>query len=152
MNISLAFRIIIIWAFSILLVSAVFSPEADGASDYNCGNKSNQFCQVKVVGLYDGDTFYVDIPKIHTLFGKRLGIRVLGIDTPELRGGTVETKAQGQLAKYFTKNLLDNAKRVDLKDCVKGKYFRIVCDVWIDNSVNLTQELLKANLGVPYDK
>lgn len=115
----------------------------------NCGNKSNDFCQVKPTRVYDGDTFYVDIAKLHTLFGKGLGIRVKGVDTPELRGGSAYEKAMAQKAKAFTTEAIMNAKRIDLTDCTRGKYFRIVCHVVYDGK-SLTEELINNKLAVPY--
>jgi len=151
-----------------------YSANASGLADWlgGCGGKVNNFCQVKVERVYDGDTFFVNIPKVHSLFGKTLGIRVKGIDTPELRGGTKESKARGILARDFAANLLKKAKRVDLKDCTRGKFFRIVCDVYLSGltkpkddenkyldgdyissgSVSLATELLKAGLAEVYDK
>lgn len=117
----------------------------------DCGNKTNNFCQVKATSVYDGDTFYVDIPKLHSLFGKKLGIRVAKVDTPELRGGSQYEKYMAKKAKEFTVNAVLNAKRVDLRNCVKGKYFRIVCDVIYDGK-NLSEELINNKLAVPYDK
>ena len=40
----------------------------------------------QIVEVYDGDTFKVDLPGMHALFGDDLSIRVLGIDTPEMKG------------------------------------------------------------------
>lgn len=116
-----------------------------------CGNSSKNFCNVKVLSVYDGDTFFVHIPKVHPLFGERLGVRVFGIDTPELRGGSNYEKAMAKKAKEFTKDMLDNAKKVDLNDCVKGKYFRIVCSIKCDDK-DLGQELIKNKLAVPYNE
>jgi endonuclease YncB( thermonuclease family) len=114
----------------------------------DCGNKTPNFCQAKLVSVYDGDTFKVTIPKLHKLFGEKLSIRVKGVDTPELRGSEYE-KAMGKKAKAFTKSFLESAKRIDLKNCVRGKYFRIVCDVYADGK-NLTKELIKNDLGIVY--
>ena len=40
----------------------------------------------QIVEVYDGDTFKIDLPGMHALFGDNLSIRVLGIDTPEMKG------------------------------------------------------------------
>lgn len=128
-----------IFALLVLFPNLVFA---------NCGNDNN-FCQVKPTRVYDGDTFYVDIPKLHPLFGKGLGIRVYGVDTPELRGKSAYEKAMAQKAKEFTVNAVMKAKRVDLMDCVKGKYFRIVCKVKYDGK-DLSEELINAKLAVKY--
>jgi len=114
-----------------------------------CGKVSRNFCNVKVVDLYDGDTFYINLPKVPSLLGKRLGIRVKGIDTPEIRGGSAYEKAMAKKAKIFTKKMLDGARKVDLKSCVRGKYFRIVCNVYIDGK-SLAKALVRNGLAVKY--
>lgn len=117
----------------------------------NCG-KYGDFCNVKVVGVYDGDTFYIDLPKEHSLFGERLGIRVRGIDTPEIRTKSPFEKWAAYKAKDFTSNFLATAKKVDLTECSRGKYFRLVCHAIADKKYNLGEQLLEQGLAVPYDK
>ena len=40
----------------------------------------------QVVDVYDGDTFKIDLPSMHPLFGDDISIRLFGVDTPEMRG------------------------------------------------------------------
>jgi endonuclease YncB( thermonuclease family) len=40
----------------------------------------------KVISVYDGDTFRVDIDSLPPIVGKNIPIRVNGVDTPEIRG------------------------------------------------------------------
>ena len=40
----------------------------------------------KVISVYDGDTFRVDINSLPPIVGKNIPIRVNGVDTPEIRG------------------------------------------------------------------
>jgi hypothetical protein len=49
----------------------------------------------QVVDVYDGDTFKIDLPSMHPLFGDDISIRLFGVDTPEMRGTTDEVKAMG---------------------------------------------------------
>lgn len=136
---------------AIFLIVACQNSFAGGFADWwaNCGN-DNSFCQAKVVRVYDGDTFYVNIDKVHSLFGEELGIRVKGIDTPELKGGTPESKALGIKARDFTQKFLDESKRVDLHNCTRGKFFRIVCEVIGSKDKSLATELLNAKLAEKY--
>jgi micrococcal nuclease len=39
----------------------------------------------KIIKVYDGDTFYADIEGWHDIVGKRIGIRITGIDTSKIR-------------------------------------------------------------------
>lgn len=106
----------------------------------------------KYLETYDGDTFFVDIPGPHPIFGKRLGIRVAGVDTPEIRTRNKFEKKLGLLARDFTKSILENGKNLELIDCVRGKYFRIVCKVKNSKTEDLTTDLLKNGLAEPYGK
>ena len=121
------------------------------AEKRNCG-KYGDFCNVKVVDFYDGDTFFIDLAHEHHIFGDRLGVRVKGVNTPELRSSSQFEKMAARAARDYTKQNLLEAKKVDLLDCTKGKYFRIVCYVKIDRDRDLSQELLDKGLAVPYDK
>ena len=40
----------------------------------------------RIISVYDGDTFRVDIDELSDIVGKNIAIRILGIDTPEIRG------------------------------------------------------------------
>lgn len=120
-------------------------------SHAKCGNNSNNFCNVKVVSVYDGDTFFIDLPKVHPLFGKRLGVRVWGVNTPEMRSRSIYEKAMAKKAKKYTQDFIERSKKVTLINCKKGKYFRIVCAVLGDNE-DLATHLIKNGLGVEYMK
>ncbi|PLX68399.1 MAG: hypothetical protein C0602_08415 [Denitrovibrio sp.] len=61
-----------------------------------------------------------------------------------------EIKSLAQRAKQFTVQQLRSAKLVELRNVQRGKYFRIVADVYIDDK-NLGEMLIKAGLGKPYD-
>ena len=54
--------------------------------------------RAKAVRVVDGDTVYFEVD---VGFKTKMthSMRLLGIDTPEIRGGTDESKAKGQLAK-----------------------------------------------------
>jgi endonuclease YncB( thermonuclease family) len=104
----------------------------------------------EVTSVYDGDTFRVNISGIHTLIGERIGIRVAGIDTPEMRGKCDKEKQLARKAKQYTVAFLRNAKKIELRNVKRGKYFRIVADVYADG-ISLTDALIHYNLGVTYD-
>jgi endonuclease YncB( thermonuclease family) len=40
----------------------------------------------RIISVYDGDTFRVDIDELSDIVDKNIAIRILGIDTPEIRG------------------------------------------------------------------
>lgn len=107
------------------------------------------FNKVTLASVYDGDTFRVYLACRYHLFCKSIPVRVRGVDCPEIRGGTNETKILAKQAKKFTKNFLNSGK-ILLRNCGRDKYFRILCDVKV-NGKNLSEELIKAGHAVPYD-
>jgi endonuclease YncB( thermonuclease family) len=104
---------------------------------------------VVVKRVYDGDTFFVDIVNYPDLVGKDIAVRIYGIDTAEMRGGTPEIKAKAKLAKEYLKMILRNAKNIELRNVKRGKYFRIVADVYADGN-NVAEMMLKAGMAVRY--
>ncbi|MDX9742806.1 MAG: thermonuclease family protein [Arcobacteraceae bacterium] len=104
----------------------------------------------KVVSVYDGDTFKVNIELYPKIIGTNILIRVNGIDTPELKGKCSKENLLGKQAKYFTQYLLNKSKHIELKNTQRDKYFRIVADVYVDNK-NIANELIENGLAVPYD-
>ena len=105
---------------------------------------------VEVVAIYDGDSFTANIPEWPPIVGERIGVRVRGVDTPELRGGCQAETEAARVAKQFTVALLRNAKVVDLQRIERGKYFRLLAEVWVDGQ-RLDRLLIQAGHGVAYD-
>ena len=104
----------------------------------------------QIVEVYDGDTFKIDLPSQHPLFGDDISVLVLGIDTPELRGTSDEVKALAYKANNRTQELLSDAKTIELKNPQRDKYFRIVEEVWIDGE-SLGEKLKSEGLTKEYD-
>ena len=118
----------------------------------NISAKTNNYGNAtvaEVTSIYDGDTFRANIIGFPTIVGEHMSIRINGIDTPELRGKCPEEKAQAKLAKQFTVKHLRSAKRITLKNIKRGKYFRLIADVYVDG-VNLAEQLIKNNHAVEY--
>ena len=116
-----------------------------GINDKNFGTLQVQ----SVTSIYDGDTFRANIKGVHPVIGERMSIRVAGIDTPEIRGKCPKEKALAKKAKMETVSFLRNARRIELRNVKRGKYFRIVADVYADNK-SLTENLAAKGLGVRY--
>lgn len=114
-----------------------------------CGSDENSFRCVDLVSVYDGDTAKFNIKGMHPLLGKEISVRVGGIDTPEIRTKNKCEKQQGRTAKRLVENMLKHAKRIDLLQCKRGKYFRLVCEIVAD-SKNISEILLKNNLAYRY--
>ena len=81
------------------------------------------FYDVEVTKVYDGDTITVNLPYVHPLLGKKLGIRIYGIDTPEIRGKCAKEKEMALIAKEAVLKAIElNGGVVNLKNCSRGKY------------------------------
>jgi endonuclease YncB( thermonuclease family) len=104
----------------------------------------------KVISVYDGDTFRVDIASLPPIVGKNIPIRVNGVDTPEIQGKCKYEKNLALKARDFVRIKLTNAKEIKLTNLQRGKYFRVVANVVVDG-VSLEQELLDNELAYRYD-
>ena len=104
----------------------------------------------EVTSIYDGDTFRCNLHGYPPIAGERIGIRINGIDTPEMRDNRPKIKALARKAKQYAVQRLREGKQVVLRNMQRGKYFRIVADVYVDGS-SLGQELISAGLAKPYD-
>lgn len=119
-------------------------------SNDGCKHEDAAFRCVKYIKNYDADTITVDIPNVHPLIGRRISVRVRHIDTPEIKGKLPCEKEAARTAKKLIENLLKNAKRIDLENVDKDKYFRILADVVVDGK-SLKNLLLKNNLAYAYE-
>ena len=107
------------------------------------------FYDVEVTKVYDGDTITVNLPYVHPLLGEKIGVRIYGIDTPEIRGKCAREKELAEIAKAEVKHVIAlSNNKVDLRNCSRGKYFRIVCEVY--TSSNIAEDLLHKNMAYPY--
>lgn len=112
--------------------------------------KNNSAVVNKVISVYDGDTFNVDINGWPPVVGVDMPIRINGIDTPEINGKCMAERQMAQAAKKVAYSLLAGAKLVQLRNLKRDSFFRIVADVYADG-VNVGDYLLKRGYAVPYD-
>lgn len=115
----------------------------------DCRHDKNAFRCVKVLKNYDGDTITVEIPEVHPLIGEKISVRVNGIDTPEIKTSNTCEKNAGRAAQRLVENLLKGAKRVDLENIQRDKYFRILADVKADGQ-SIKDLLIKNQLAYEY--
>jgi len=104
----------------------------------------------EVISIYDGDTFRVTIHAWPSIIGVSMPVRVNGVDTPEMRGKCQTEKDIALLAKKFTIQTLRSAKTIELRNIKRGKYFRLVADVFADGQ-SLAEGLINKQLAVRYD-
>lgn len=103
----------------------------------------------KIIKVYDGDTFYADLYNLPDIFAKNIGIRLIGIDTPELRGSDSCNKALAKAAQTFLDQRLRSACHVELRNISRDKYFRIDAVVYVD-SINLNQLMVEKGYAKVY--
>lgn len=126
-----------------LIFVLIFSVYTQAAPQYGTVTVS------KVISVYDGDTFRVNIDSLPPIVGKNIPIRVNGVDTPEIRGKCQYEKNLALKARDFVRNKLANAKEIKLTNLQRGKYFRVVANVVVDG-VSLEKELLDNELAYEY--
>lgn len=103
----------------------------------------------EVINVYDGDTFRVNIDELPPIIGENIAIRILGIDTPEIKGNCQRERQLAIKARDFTRKYLNSGSVISLTDLKRDKYFRILANVYIDGK-NLGDALLMQNLAVVY--
>ena len=129
--------------FTLLLLSALY---AQSLKDMTFGSAT----VLKVTSIYDGDTFRADIKDYPDIVGKRMSIRINGIDTPEIKAHCEKEKILARVAKQATVLMLRNAHTIELRNIKRGKYFRIIADVYADGE-SVAEELKQKHLAVSYD-
>jgi micrococcal nuclease len=107
-------------ALSMMAITAQAAPPSQSRYDF------------PVTGIYDGDTFYIEMPGLPPEL-RRLGVRVRGIDTPEMHGKCEAEVHNALAAKAFTTRvLLANGNRVTLQGLRWDKYGgRVDADVYV---------------------
>jgi len=103
----------------------------------------------EVTSIYDADTFRANIKDWPPIIGRHVPIRIRGMDAPEIRGRCPAEKKAAQRARKETVSLLRNAENIELRQLQRGKYFRILAEVYVDGK-NLADALIIKKLARPY--
>ena len=99
----------------------------------------------KILKVSDGDTVVFEAPFLPAPLKPQLSLRVLGVDTPEkgARAGCPKEAAAAEAASAFTKNLVANAKSIQIELKEHDKFGgRVLGDVIIDGQ-KLSELLIK---------
>ncbi len=125
-----------------LVIVGVPRPEPAPAADYAW----------PVVRVIDGDTVRVHVESFPPELAA-IKVRLRGVDTPE-KGGRAKCEAEreaGRAATAFTERAVAGAGAVLVRDPAWGKWGgRIVADVILDG-FSLSEALIAAGHGRPYD-
>jgi micrococcal nuclease len=98
---------------------------------------------------YDGDTCYVTVPSLPEEL-QSMSIRILGIDTPEIRGECETEKELAKKARELANSLFRSATVIEFKDIDWDKYGgRILTNVYLDGQL-YSEKLIASGLAKPY--
>jgi len=101
----------------------------------------------EVKKVYDGDTITVDFDLGFGITLRKQKIRLLGINTPEVRG---ESREQGLISRdRLRERILGKTVTIKTSKDKKGKYGRWLGEVFIKDE-NINQWLLNEGLAVVY--
>jgi micrococcal nuclease len=99
---------------------------------------------------YDGDTCYVVAKTLPDTL-RNMSIRILGIDTPEIRADCTEEKDLALQGRAFANDMFRNANNIEFRNLKWDKYGgRILADVYIDG-MSYKHEIIEAGLAREYD-
>jgi endonuclease YncB( thermonuclease family) len=104
----------------------------------------------KVIKVYDGDTITIaaKLPYKESPVYK-FQVRLLGIDTPEIKGHCEKEKDLAVIARDALHDKIFG-KIVELKNVSNEKYGRILADIYLD-TLHINKWLLDAKYAVPYN-
>lgn len=122
----------------------------------SCFAYHDDITNFKILYVYDGDTIYIDIPDYPSLFGKHIGVRLRGINAPEMKSKKdwdeikkIENKLAAIRAKEMLEYILNNSKHLKLIHVGRCKYFRILADIEADGVI-VSDILIKMGLAVSF--
>ena len=106
--------------------------------------------QAKCVKVYDGDTFHLGTVLPSPYGATRFCVRLLGVDTPELRSTDNAEKSLAREARNIVKDQILN-KIVDVKASQYDKYGRLLVRITTPSGDDLSQYLIQEKVAVYYD-
>lgn len=107
--------------------------------------------KAKILSVYDGDTCTADVQLGFYVIAHKVKLRLYGINTAEMRGGTEESKALAVKARDWLREQVLGAESVILKSFGKGKYGRWLVEIYLeDQEISLNQQLVDLELADHY--
>jgi endonuclease YncB( thermonuclease family) len=103
-----------------------------------------------IASIYDGDTIHVNISNWPPIVGQNIGVRIRGIDTPEMHDSRPDIKAKALAARTYVVKRLTGKHVIILRNIGRDKYFRLLANVEVDGR-DLSKDLLAAGLARKYD-
>ncbi len=114
---------------------------------------------VTITKVVDGDTVDVDIDLGFGMSYKKQRVRMLGIDTPESRTRDKVEKLFGKASKAHLKQLLSSGDKITLVSHDKGKFGRILGELFVwhaeghpqfETKINVNDQMIVDHHAVKY--
>lgn len=111
--------------------------------------------KAEVLSVYDGDTVTLMIDQGMKHFA-RVKVRMIGVDTPEIRTKDLEEKKRGYEAKDYLKSRIEG-KTIIVQTLKKGKFGRWLGVMWDytedadDLGESLNDEMIRVGHAKAYD-
>ena len=102
-----------------------------------------------ITKVYDGDTLTAEIDLGFKMWAKKIKLRLVGVDTPEIRSKDPKEKALAIKARDRVRCLCLN-KEVVITTHGKGKYGRWLATVYVNDRINLKNFLISEGLAEEY--
>ena len=106
--------------------------------------------EAKCVRVYDGDTIHLGVVLPPPYGATRFCVRLLGVDTPELRSRDSSEKSLAREARDLVKKMILN-KIVSVSVSQYDKYGRILARITTPSGEDLSQYLIEEKVAVYYD-
>jgi endonuclease YncB( thermonuclease family) len=104
----------------------------------------------KCVKVYDGDTITIATTFNDGITWNRFAVRIMGIDSPEMKGGSDTEKIYATKSRDELRNkILGKIIRLDIVKTPE-KWGRILANVYLDD-INIGQWMLDNGLAIPYN-
>lgn len=102
-----------------------------------------------ILEVYDGDTIYITDKTCPPVFCEKIGVRVYGIDTPEMHSKCPKEHDLAVQAKGVMSDAIANSKKIELRHATHEKFGRLMGQLYIDDQ-NIGDILVQKKLAVPY--
>ena len=104
-----------------------------------------------ITKVYDGDTLTAEVDLGFKMWAKKIKLRLVGVDTPEIRTKDPEEKALAIKARDRVRELC-LGKEVMITTHGKGKYGRWLASVYVDGGdISLATFLIAEGLAEKYE-
>jgi micrococcal nuclease len=105
----------------------------------------------KVLDVYDGDTVHVSALLGAPTQPVKLSVRLAGIDTPEIKTKNRVEHEHGVIAREELKKLAPVGSILTCGPAEYDKYGRVLCNLFTESGVNLSQWMLEKKYARVYD-